>query len=359
MKDSLLIWIVSSLCLLATAGCKQDSNIAANGESPASARSVFVLADDGGTRRLHTLAVWPDSMSIVAVDTQAIDAIRQDGDQVFAQRHSGVTSLLIGHSPSDLQKISTLDYKVVDYVVNDRYLLVISSDKLYAYPRSGKDYAIEPQVLTFDEYKGLAGRVPDLISIAMGPGNRCFYIVDRALDRIYHFGIRSAVDEVYPLQQEYLPLTQGCGPLQVDFHTDEERFYVLCGAGNKIIAGEYIDSTCVLQKRASLQSTPIGLEGNITVDLTLSEDGRFLYVANKEAGTIGVYTVDRGMALSFLQFLQLPLPGMLHILAVDNSLLISSEEAGTVYRAIHTVGLTMAVVDSVALDSPSQLIGLH
>lgn len=280
-----------------------------------------------------------------------ITTLAMGKDTVFASgtsTYEGLLPEIDGASAASKEVVIDGDVLTIeeatDVDVKGDWMAGIDQNTVYLYDLSKKG------ALTTSIKIGSDKRPADLAEVTFSPDGRCVYVMDAGNDKIHCYGISSDRSELYPLRRPSVNLRPGCNAVDIDWHPDGLRWYTLCQDANLILAGSVRDSTGLLQMRSTLQSAPIGVEGNATTDMCISEDGRFLYVANRDLATIGVYTLDQDMSFSFLQFLDLNDKGDYLLASVDNALLIGQQATGKIYKAVHQMDQKIKIIDSVQVD---------
>jgi 6-phosphogluconolactonase (cycloisomerase 2 family) len=86
----------------------------------------------------------------------------------------------------------------------------------------------------------------------------------------------------------------GDGPRHFAFHPNGLWFYSLQEEASTLLFYEYTPGNGSLLQKQMISSLPPGFTGtNFTSEVRVSQDGKFVYAANRLHDTIGVFSVDR------------------------------------------------------------------
>lgn len=125
------------------------------------------------------------------------------------------------------------------------------------------------------------------------PAGNFLLVSDLATDRVYSFKFDKVAGKLTPAAQPFVQASAGAGPRHFDFHSNRRWLYVLNEESSTIDFMSYDASTGALNINATVSSLPPGFEGtNYPSEIHISEDDRFVYVANRLCDTVGVYAVD-------------------------------------------------------------------
>jgi 6-phosphogluconolactonase len=128
----------------------------------------------------------------------------------------------------------------------------------------------------------------------ISPDNRYLLVNDLGLDRIttYHFDPSTAI--LTPNAAPFYQAVPGSGPRNLTFHPNSCWAYSANEMGNTIDALAWDSSRGTLTRLQNISSLPQGFTGpdeaaTVRVDL----NGRFLYVSNRGADTMGVFSINQ------------------------------------------------------------------
>ncbi len=127
-------------------------------------------------------------------------------------------------------------------------------------------------------------------SVTFSPDNRFAYVCDLGLDRIFHYRLDPSAGTLAAAGET--TTAPGAGPRHSKFSTDGKFFYVINELDSTI--GVYAggaDGT--LSGRQVVTTLPAGFSGgNITAEIRLSPDGRFVYGSNRGHDSLAVFARD-------------------------------------------------------------------
>lgn len=140
---------------------------------------------------------------------------------------------------------------------------------------------------------------------ALTPDNKLALVANIALDRIYLYDIVDGKLESHK-ECEYLTLEEGTGPRHLKFHSINHYLYIITEYSNEIYVYSYVESNQeysrlfqIVQKVSTLPADYHGVSTGSSIDI--SEDGRFLYGANRGSNTIAVYSIHSDGTLHKIQ----------------------------------------------------------
>lgn len=129
-------------------------------------------------------------------------------------------------------------------------------------------------------------------SSMFSPDGRFLYVQDLGIDRIKIYAIdRDAKSLV--LQGETV-LHPGAGPRHIAFHPSAPYAYVINEVDSTVtVYDHHAESGALTAKQTISTLPPEGFDGeNTCAEITVSQDGRFVYGSNRGHDTIVVYAVD-------------------------------------------------------------------
>lgn len=131
------------------------------------------------------------------------------------------------------------------------------------------------------------------------PAGNFVLVSDLATDRVYSFRLDKTTGKLTPAAQPFVQATSGAGPRHFDFHPNGRWMYSLNEEASTIDYMAYDAATGALAIQATISSLTPGYEGtNYPSEIHVSEDGRFVYAANRLHDTIGVFAIDADGFLS-------------------------------------------------------------
>lgn len=135
---------------------------------------------------------------------------------------------------------------------------------------------------------------PHAHMIAADPGNRFVLAVDLGQDRIYVYCFDSSSGKLIPSEANpFVAFPSGDGPRHFVFHPNGRWIYVLAEESSTIAFFHYDATNGAMTLQQTISALPKGFAGtNFTSELVISQDGRFLYAANRLHDTIAICTID-------------------------------------------------------------------
>jgi 6-phosphogluconolactonase (cycloisomerase 2 family) len=125
------------------------------------------------------------------------------------------------------------------------------------------------------------------------PSGNFLLVTDLATDRVYTFKLDKTTGKLTPGEQPFVQASSGAGPRHFDFHANGKWVYTLNEESSTIDFMSYDAATGALRINGTVSSLPAGFEGtNYPSEIHISEDGRFVYAANRLCDTVGVYSID-------------------------------------------------------------------
>jgi 6-phosphogluconolactonase len=135
-----------------------------------------------------------------------------------------------------------------------------------------------------------------------GPHAHCFKIAedgrfafaaDLGLDRVMIYALDAASGTVTPGEQVFARVAPGGGPRHFTIAPNNQHAYVINEIGNTVTAFNYDAERGLLLEQGTVRTIPGDYDGvTHTADLCLTPDGRFLYGSNRGHDSIAMYRVD-------------------------------------------------------------------
>jgi 6-phosphogluconolactonase (cycloisomerase 2 family) len=125
------------------------------------------------------------------------------------------------------------------------------------------------------------------------PAGRYLFVSDLGTDRIYVYRFDNQAGKLTPNSQPFVQASPGAGPRHFDFHPNGRWFYSLNEEASTVDVMAYNTANGSLTPLQSLSSLPDGYEGtNFPSEIHVTEDGRFVYAANRLHDTIAMFAVN-------------------------------------------------------------------
>ena len=133
------------------------------------------------------------------------------------------------------------------------------------------------------------------------PSGRFVLYIDLGQDRIYLHRFDEATGKLTPVQgSPYVSLPGGDGPRHLVFHGNGKWLYSLQEEASTVVFFLFDPETGALRPQQTISTLPPGFKGtNFTSEILISNDGRFMYAANRLHDTIAVFAIRRDGRLSY------------------------------------------------------------
>jgi 6-phosphogluconolactonase len=133
---------------------------------------------------------------------------------------------------------------------------------------------------------------PHAHMIQADPKNRRVLQTDIGQDRIYVYNFDSTTGELTPASSPFVPLPTGDGPRHFAFHPNGNWMYSIQEEASTIVFFLYDAETGVLTSQQTVSTLPSGYAGSsFSSGIMVSQDGRFLYGANRLHNSIAVFSI--------------------------------------------------------------------
>ncbi len=124
---------------------------------------------------------------------------------------------------------------------------------------------------------------------------------DLGLDRIFVWAFDAQAGRLTPAETPSVALPPGDGPRHFAFHPGGRWLYAIQEEGSTIVLFDYDAAHGRLAARQTISSLPPGFAGsNFTSGIKLSQDGRFVYAANRLHDSIAIFAVGTDGTLAFV-----------------------------------------------------------
>lgn len=125
------------------------------------------------------------------------------------------------------------------------------------------------------------------------PDNKFVLQTDLGQDRIYVYSLDSASGKLTPATVPYVSLPPGDGPRHLAFHPNGRWLYSIQEEASTLTFFSYDSSSGGLISQQTISALPPGFAGtSFASELRFSDDGRFLYAANRLHDSIAVFAVN-------------------------------------------------------------------
>lgn len=139
--------------------------------------------------------------------------------------------------------------------------------------------------------------------IQPSPDGRFVLYTDLAQDRIYIQNLDPSSGKLTNAEKPYLTLPSGDGPRHFVFHPNGRWFYSIQEEASTLTFFLYEPTTGSLRQEQTVATLPPGFVGtNMTSEIAISPDGKFLYAANRLHDSISVHAIAANGRLAYVGF---------------------------------------------------------
>lgn len=133
---------------------------------------------------------------------------------------------------------------------------------------------------------------PHVHMIHTDPRNRFALATDLGQDRIYSYRFDSNTGKLS--DEKFASLPSGDGPRHFVFHPNGRWFYSIQEEASTVVFFTYDAASGSLEARQTVSTLPPGFAGtSFASEILMTENGRFLYAANRLHDTIAMFSVGR------------------------------------------------------------------
>jgi 6-phosphogluconolactonase len=127
----------------------------------------------------------------------------------------------------------------------------------------------------------------------ISPDNRYLIVNDLGLDRVTTFRFDPGTAVLTPNASPFFQAVPGSGPRNLTFHPNGRWAYSVNEMGNTLDALAWDSGTGTLTGFQHISTLPPNFSGeNIAATVRVDSTGRFLYVSNRGANTIAVFSIN-------------------------------------------------------------------
>ena len=131
-------------------------------------------------------------------------------------------------------------------------------------------------------------------AIDVDPTNRFVFVPDLGLDKVFAYRFSAPAGTLAPHDPGTVAASPGAGPRHIRFHPNGKWAYVINELNNTINALKYDAATGDLTPMDNVSTLPDGaMEENITGELVVHPNGRFLYGSNRGHDSIAEFAIDQ------------------------------------------------------------------
>jgi 6-phosphogluconolactonase len=127
--------------------------------------------------------------------------------------------------------------------------------------------------------------------IAGDPLSRRLYLTDLGLDRVMVYNLDTASGKINRMPFQELHVPKGSGPRHFSFSKNGSRMYLINEPGSTVMCFNVTDGGA-LEQFQTIRTTDEGYTGkNQCAEITISNDGKFLYGSNRGENSIVVFKI--------------------------------------------------------------------
>ncbi len=142
---------------------------------------------------------------------------------------------------------------------------------------------------------------PHAHQILADPAGRFVLAPDLGLDRIFVWAFDAATGRLTPADPPSVAFPPGDGPRHCAFHPNGRWLYSLQEEGSTLVLLDYDAARGRLTPRQTISSLPAGYAGsNFTSGIAVSDNGRFVYAANRLHDSIALFAVGADGTLTWV-----------------------------------------------------------
>ena len=134
---------------------------------------------------------------------------------------------------------------------------------------------------------------PKAHSVWLDPGDRYVYVPHTGPNKIYLYEFESSAGVLKARTPPWLTPEGHLEPRHLCFHPVLDRLYAINERSSTLSVYDCDRKDGSLKHRQTVSTLPAaGIEGNLTAEIHVSPDGRFLYASNRGHNTIACFAVD-------------------------------------------------------------------
>lgn len=132
------------------------------------------------------------------------------------------------------------------------------------------------------------------------PAGRFVLVTDLGTDRIYVYRFDKTAGKLSPNDPPFFQAAPGVGPRHIAFHPGGRFCYSLNEEASTLDFLAYDPERGAFEKKQTLPTLPRGYEGtNYPSEVEVSDDGRFVYAANRLHDTIATFSLARNGMMTY------------------------------------------------------------
>ena len=198
---------------------------------------------------------------------------------------------------------------------------------------------------------------PHAHAINVSPDNRFVLVADLGLDKIFVYRFDSEKGKLTPNDPPFVTLVPGAGPRHFVFHPNGRFLYVVNELNSTLTIFKW--SRATLKQVQTISTLPVEFTGpNSAATLQIHPTARFLYVSNRGADSIAVFSINaKDGTLTPVEFVsaQGKTPGSFRIDPSGSWLIVANQSSDSlvVFRIDVQTGKLQATGQSYQVGTPS------
>ena len=134
---------------------------------------------------------------------------------------------------------------------------------------------------------------PHAHSIILDPGNRFALVCDLGLDMVLVYRLDPEAGRLVPNDPPGVAVAPGAGPRHLDFHPSGRFVYVINEIASTLGAYAWDAERGVLEEIETRSTLPEDFSGrNSTADIHVHPNGRFVYGSNRGHNSLAIFAID-------------------------------------------------------------------
>lgn len=289
---------------------------------------VYLMKVDpssGALSKVKVVSALPNAAQMAIDKNNNVLYVASETSNYRGGKHGSLAAYKIDNNNGDLTLINQVDSEgagptYISLTPDNRHLLVANyfSGNIAVFPVDTKGIIGPATVVKQDEGSAGATRPeaassgsfassdhdgPHTHMIASAPDGNFVFSTDLGLDRIYQWRFDKLKGTLTPNDPPYIAASSvGAGPRHFVFHPNGKIVYLINEESSTLTQYNFDRYKGTLQEVATLSSLPAGYQGtSFASGLVLSQDGRFLYVANRLRNSIMQFSVNSSGALSKME----------------------------------------------------------
>lgn len=260
-----------------------------------------------------------------------------------------------GSNPCHISIDKTGNYAFVsNYAEGNLVVFPLFEDGLIGNPTDSKKYFGYSVNTTRQES-------PHVHMTRVSPDNRFVFVSDLGTDKIYSYQFDAENGKLTSSTQSEIKVIPGAGPRHFAFHPTGKSFYLVEELYSTVCQFEYQAPTgsLTIVKDSIPTLSSVFTEKNASADIHIHPNGRFLYVSNRGANTIVIFSIQADGNLKRVgeQSTQGKTPRNFIIDKKGEFLMVGNQESDSIvmYRINPKTGKLTPLPNTIKVKSPACL----